>query len=454
MGAPLLGSKVENNYDVVAQLMGEICDGGIVCNTEGNALRESVEVSSKLEKLFDKVGIPGTASGIGSSSNNLAATLKANASSNSGPAIPWRRPNVRHTSNELYVDILETISVVLAPSGRPISAVAAGSILFTAKISGVPDLLLTLTAPGGTSSAKAAGISRTMQLPTFHPSVRLATWNQSPGVLSFVPPDGKFMLAGYEVDLLPSPLNSEEPPSSNDKLFLPAIVELKTGLGANGCNFEARLSLNSNFPGAPAVKQGPRPTPGPAFSFGPSNSGNSSAPSLEGVAVTIPFPYNVRSITEIKASRGEANFDPRTKTLTWRMPTKDGSTTTGFPTLTGTISGPLDLEDNGAHLQSPKATGLLGYYEEDSAAAVEDELDMSNGVEAASKNGKGLQASKALMPKSAAISFSVKGWLPSGIKVDSLIVDLKKSKGLGEGVKPFKGVKYMTVSRQGIERRI
>jgi AP-3 complex subunit mu len=453
LGAPLLGSKIENNYDVVAQLMGEICDGGIVCNTEGNALRESVEVSSKLEKLFDKVGIPGTATGMGSSSNNLAAKLKANSSLNSGPAIPWRRPNVRHTSNELYVDILENISVVVAPSGRPISAIAAGSILFTAKISGIPDLLLTLTAPGGTSGVKGAGITRTMQLSAFHPCVRLVNWNQSPGMLSFVPPDGKFMLAGYEVDLLPSPLDREDQPSSSEKLFLPASAELKTGLGAAGCEFEARLTLNNNFPGAPVVKQGPRSTPGTSFSFGPSNIGNSSAPSLEGVSVTIPFPSAVRSVTEIKASRGEANFDARTKILTWKIPTKDGASIAGFPTLSGTVSGPLDLENDGRHLQSPKATALLGYYDEDSAAVVEEEPEHSNGVKSAPINGKGTPVNKALMPKSVAVSFGVKGWLPSGIKVDSLVVDLKKSKGLGEGVKPFKGVKYMTVSRQGIERR-
>ena len=454
LGAPLIGSKIENNYDVVAQLMGEMCDGGIVCNTEGNALRDSVEVTSKLEKLFDKVGIPGTAPGIGSSTNNLAATLKANANLNSGPAIPWRRPNVRHTSNELYVDILENISVVIAPSGRPISALAAGSILFTAKISGVPDLLLTLTAPGGTSSAKASGITRTMQLPTFHPCVRLAIWNQSPGVLSFVPPDGKFMLAGYEVDLLPSPLDRDEPPSSSEKLFLPASVELKTGLGPTGCDFEARLTLNNNFPGTPVIKPGPRSTAGPSFSFGPaSNSGSSTAPSLEGVTVTIPFPADVRSVTEIKASRGEANFDTRSTTLTWKVPTKDGATVSGTPTLSGTLSGPLDLDDQEAHLQSPKATALLGYYDEDAAAAVGEDPSYANGDTAAS-SGKRVQANKALMPRSAAVSFTVKGWSPSGIKVDSLVVDVKKSKGLGEGVKPFKGVKYMTVSRQGVERRV
>ena len=51
----------------------------------------------------------------------------------SGPAIPWRRANVRHTSNELYVDIVETLSVTLAPSGRPLAAFANGTIALPPK---------------------------------------------------------------------------------------------------------------------------------------------------------------------------------------------------------------------------------------------------------------------------------------------------------------------------------
>ncbi|KAJ5679652.1 hypothetical protein N7462_007896 [Penicillium macrosclerotiorum] len=63
------------------------------------------------------------------------------------------------------------------------------------------------------------------------------------------------------------------------------------------------------------------------------------------------------------------------------------------------------------------------------------------------------QANANLMPNSASISFSVKGWLPSGIKVDSLNIDQRRSRGLGESVKPYKGVKYLCVSRRGVERR-
>ena len=58
LGSPLLSTKIEDSYEVVAQLLAEVCDGGIICNTEPNALRETVEVSSTLGRLFDQVGLP------------------------------------------------------------------------------------------------------------------------------------------------------------------------------------------------------------------------------------------------------------------------------------------------------------------------------------------------------------------------------------------------------------
>jgi len=59
VGAPSLASKIEGAYDVVAQLLGEMCDAGNVCNTEPNALRDDVDVSGFLGKLLGGVGLPG-----------------------------------------------------------------------------------------------------------------------------------------------------------------------------------------------------------------------------------------------------------------------------------------------------------------------------------------------------------------------------------------------------------
>lgn len=59
IGTPLIASKIEGAYEVVAQLLGEVCDAGIVCNTEPNALRDDVDTPGLLGKLFSGVGLPG-----------------------------------------------------------------------------------------------------------------------------------------------------------------------------------------------------------------------------------------------------------------------------------------------------------------------------------------------------------------------------------------------------------
>lgn len=59
VGAPLLSTKIQSNYDVVAQLLNEMCDGGIVCNTEHNALQEVVEMPGWVGKLLGGVGRTG-----------------------------------------------------------------------------------------------------------------------------------------------------------------------------------------------------------------------------------------------------------------------------------------------------------------------------------------------------------------------------------------------------------
>lgn len=59
IGTPLLASKIEGAYEVVAQLLGEVCDAGIVCNTEPNALRDDVDTPGLLGKLFSGVGLQG-----------------------------------------------------------------------------------------------------------------------------------------------------------------------------------------------------------------------------------------------------------------------------------------------------------------------------------------------------------------------------------------------------------
>ncbi len=65
LGSPLVAQKIESSYDVVAQLLNEMCDAGAVSTTEPNALREVVEVEGWIGKLLGGINIPGSVSSIG-----------------------------------------------------------------------------------------------------------------------------------------------------------------------------------------------------------------------------------------------------------------------------------------------------------------------------------------------------------------------------------------------------
>lgn len=395
-----------------------------------------------------------------------------NGSATTGPAIPWRRQGVRHTSNELYVDIIESLHVTIAPSGRALSAVANGTIAFNSKISGVPNLLLSLSAPGGQKS-----LAHKLEQPVFHPCVRLARWRERPGDLSFVPPDGRFILAGYEVDLLPIDPTLDEPPTHMEKLFLPATVELSKSLGTSGREFEVRLTLNTAFPGAfNSLRNAGGPSRGsgnttPSFLGNIGGASSPSVPTLDDVIVTVPIPPSVKYITDIQTSRGEATYMPGNAFLEWSVPTasKDAGSISGTAVLRCTVVGSTDAENdddgNDADDNSVEATSsgkspinpLHSYYDDDMLTSQprhhqQKQLPPPTGTTGVPSSTRKAQLNSLLMPNSVSVSFSVRGWLPSGIRVDGLIVD-PRSRGLGEGVKPYKGVKYICLSRRGIEKR-
>ncbi|KAI4863072.1 Mu homology domain-containing protein [Hypoxylon rubiginosum] len=438
LGAPVLAHKIEANYDVVAQLLTEMCDAGTISTTEPNALRDVVEVEGLLGKLLGSINLPGK-----SPNNPITTSLNAQNS----PALPWRRANVRHTSNELYADVVETLSVTLAPSGRPISAFANGTIAFTSKVSGVPDIILNLTGPSGKHNLKSV-----MELPVFHPCVRLNRWKDNPGELSFIPPDGRFILAGYEVDLLPFTSGKSGNFSANS-LKLPVNIEVKTGLGSASSDFEVRLNINKTFASSSSSMSGTSGRGGGpgGRSFGGAHPGSAAAPLLQDLVVSVPLPPEVRNLPDIRPSKGDASFNLADKVLEWHIPTKELSTGSSYFGLRCTVQGQL------TEVQEDSDINGFGFgkdytYDEPYQAS-SDKSKVSEGNTEDEKDAKKAAQNKILMPSSASVSFSVKGWLSSGIKIESILIDVRKSRGLGEGIKPYKGVKYLTVSKGGVEVR-
>lgn len=337
------------------------------------------------------------------------------------------------------MDLIELITATIAPSGRPISARSNGTIAFTSKISGVPDLLLTLQTPSDNKQKLGAAPSCGLEFPVFHPCVRLTRWRDRPGELSFVPPDGKFVLASYEIDLLPAATKS------SSQLQLPVTVEIKTALGLQSSEFEVRVFMStSNLTSAANASSsgvfGPRSSRSPAF------GGSSNNPTIEEVSITIPLPPAVKTLVGTRCSRGE--FHHEGKDVTWKIPVSGSFSTTGG---TVTFRTGVVIRNNAEEEDSDEEVP------HDDGEYREDVLRDVNGGGAAARTKENEKSKKRVskrmqmaMPRCALVSFSVKGWLASGVKVESLKV--VGGKGLGEGVKPYKGVKYLTKAA-GVEVR-
>lgn len=349
---------------------------------------------------------------------------------------------MRHTNNELYVDIIEVITATIAPSGRPLVARASGTVAMTSKISGVPDLLLVLSTPGGGYGKKMAGVD----FPVFHPCVRLARWKERPGELSFVPPDGKFVLASYEVDLLPNPKFSTSS-SKATQLNLPVTVEIKKAMGDYGSEFEIRVLINplpagqnNHAPSSPFPRAlGSRGSGSPAF------GGSSNNPVIEDVMITIPLAPGIKTLVNTKVSRGEWHHEKGT--VTWKVPIAGGTNVTaGTATFrTGIVlKAPLDEDtDDENNDEEGDAVSDSGDYDDGSGRAALPKIQNRKKEEAEEEKAQRRKSKMAvMMPRSVLVGFVVKGWLASGVKVESLQV--VHGKGLGEGVKPYKGVKYLT----------
>ncbi|ESK86633.1 ap-3 complex subunit mu-1 [Moniliophthora roreri MCA 2997] len=207
---------IRENFDVVYQLFEETLDSsGHPLTTHPNALREIVIPPSLLNKLLSTVG---------------AANAVALGTPNAGPfssPIPWRKSNVRHTNNEIYFDMVESLSGVVNRHGTVVMSNVRGRIEANSKLSGTPDCLLTFTNPG------------VMQDCAFHCCVRLKRWSTNKS-LSFVPPDGRFTLADYSYS--PSSLASASAVTPPKTVPIPFQIKSSLDTDKTGGSFDVRLS--------------------------------------------------------------------------------------------------------------------------------------------------------------------------------------------------------------------
>jgi len=126
-------------------------------------------------------------------------------------ALDWRREGIRYRKNEVFIDVLESVNLLLSSTGTVLRADVTGVVNMKTFLTGMPEckfglndkILMDRDAGGGGGGGGGAGRKRgapAVEIDdiSFHRCVRLRTFD-SDRTITFVPPDGEFELMRYRI---------------------------------------------------------------------------------------------------------------------------------------------------------------------------------------------------------------------------------------------------------------
>jgi AP-3 complex subunit mu len=112
-----------------------IIDNGFPITTEPSMLSDLVKpppgvvISTTSKKIVVQKGNIGKLNGISSSNSNELA-------------VDWRKPNIVHSKNEIYFDVIENLDCIVDNNGMVVSSEVNGRILANCRLSAMPDVTL------------------------------------------------------------------------------------------------------------------------------------------------------------------------------------------------------------------------------------------------------------------------------------------------------------------------
>mmetsp|Transcript_22168 Transcript_22168/g.32084 ORF Transcript_22168/g.32084 Transcript_22168/m.32084 type:complete len:427 (-) Transcript_22168:300-1580(-) len=132
-------------------------------------------------------------------------------------AVSWRSEGIRHSRNEVFLDVIEKVNIVISGNGSTLRSEILGSLMVKSVLSGMPDLKLGLNDRLQLSEAGTHRREKAVDLEDikFHQCVRLSKF-ESDRTISFIPPDGEFELMSYRLNMQVRPL-----------VWVDAVIELK-----------------------------------------------------------------------------------------------------------------------------------------------------------------------------------------------------------------------------------
>jgi len=185
---------LKSNFVIIYELLDEVCDNGYPQITSPEVLKAFI--TQRAARAADDP------------KDTYENQRKAKeVSMQVTGAVQWRGQNLVYKKNEVYLDIVESVSLLMSPKGVVLKASATGTIEMKTALSGMPELTIGLNDKVGeeasanqTQQSAQSNHKKNIDLADlqFHQCVNLSKF-ASEKTISFVPPDGKFDLMKYRV---------------------------------------------------------------------------------------------------------------------------------------------------------------------------------------------------------------------------------------------------------------
>ncbi|RKP31668.1 clathrin adaptor, mu subunit [Metschnikowia bicuspidata] len=179
--------SIRDNFVIIYELLDEMMDFGIPQTTDTKILKEYITQDYyKLVRTTRQVQPP-------------------NAVTNT---VSWRKEGIMYKKNEAFLDVVESINMLINANGQVLNSEILGEIKMKSKLSGMPDLRLGLNDKGifsaspeddDTLSELGLGARKIeMEDIKFHQCVRLSKF-ENERIITFIPPDGEFTVMSYRL---------------------------------------------------------------------------------------------------------------------------------------------------------------------------------------------------------------------------------------------------------------
>lgn len=218
-----------DNFNLIYEILDEVMDFGIPQFTDFTILKDFI----KLELNESKLDISHSQKIESDTLNYINTSILRTTTSN----ISWRPKGIFYNKNEFFVDIIENLTMNIDFHTNKISKMEIkGSINIKSYLSGMPILKI--------------GLNKKFKNLQFHQCVELIKFNEI-GEISFIPPDGDFILATYSTPIKTLPiiqiLNHEYITKNDDNIVLKLSIRTNLKQRTNLTNLKISIPISLDY---------------------------------------------------------------------------------------------------------------------------------------------------------------------------------------------------------------